>query len=155
MKILLIEDDDEKSQILSAFLREEFSGCTLDLARSLNSGLRAIVKGQAEYSVILLDMSMPNYDISHEEPGGGKPESFAGEDLLSQMKLRGVVVPTIVVTMFGSFGEDPNKMSLERLVERLKANFQPTFRGFTYYNSAQEGWRASLRNLIQEILKDG
>jgi CheY-like chemotaxis protein len=151
-KILLIEDDEEKSDVISAFLRNDYSGYEVDVARSLNGGLRAIVKGRDAYKLILLDMSMPNYDISIEEPGGGKPESFAGEDILGQMKLRGIEIPTIVVTMFGSFGEEPNSMSIDGLAERLEQRFSPTYRGLVYYNVAQEGWRSSLREIIRTIL---
>ncbi|MBG0868223.1 MULTISPECIES: response regulator [Burkholderia] len=151
-KILLIEDDEEKSSVISDLLRTDYSEYEIDIARSLNGGLRSIVKGQGIYKLILLDMSMPNYDVSFEEPGGGKPESFAGEDILAQMKLRGIEIPTIVVTMFGSFGEGPSSMSIEGLTERLEQGFSPTYRGLVYYNVAQEGWRSSLREIISTIL---
>lgn len=154
MKILLIEDDEEKCRIISDFVREEFQNVELETARSFNSGLRAVIKGAKSYSVVLLDMSMPNYDISIDEPGGGTPESFAGSDLLSQMKLRGIQTPTIVVTMFDKFGDEPNRMSLPQLIANLDAQFRPTFRGLTYYNPAEDGWRSSLKSLINSIVEE-
>ncbi len=152
MKILLIEDDEEKSRILSDFVCGEFLGVELETARSFSSGLRAVINGAESYSVILLDMSMPNYDVSPDEPGGGTPESFAGIDLLAQMQLRGIHTPTIVVTMFDKFGDEPNRLSLKQLIEKLDAQYRPIFRGLTYYNVAEDGWRSSLKKLIEGIV---
>ncbi|WPX20103.1 response regulator [Pseudomonas sp. 10S4] len=109
MKMLIIEDDEDKLKILEEFITTEFSGYSIETAKSYNSGLRAVIKGNKIYDFILLDMSMPNYDVSPSEPGGGNPESFAGSELLAQMKLRGIQTPTIVVTMFDAFGDNSSK----------------------------------------------
>jgi len=53
--------------------------------------------------------------------------------------------------MFDKFGDEPTQISLEELKRELE-KFSPTFRGITYYNSAQEGWRASLKRLMNETL---
>lgn len=154
MKMLIIEDDEDKLKILEDFVHTEFSGYSIETAKSYNSGLRAVIRGDGVYDFILLDMSMPNYDVSPSEPGGGNPESFAGSELLAQMKLRGIHTPTIVVTMFDAFGDNSSKVSLEQLVEKLAAQFQPTFRGSVYYNPAEDGWRSSLKTLIRNIRAD-
>jgi len=84
MKILLIEDDEEKAAILAEFIKVEFPSIEIDLARSFGSGLRSLMKGAFVYRLLLLDMSMPIYDVTPTEPGGGKPESFAGSEILAQ-----------------------------------------------------------------------
>lgn len=154
MKMLIIEDDEDKLKILEEFINVEFPGYAIDTAKSYNSGLKAVIKGKGLYDFLLLDMSMPNYDITPTEPSGGNPESFAGSELLAQMKLRGIRTPTIVVTMFDAFGDNSSKVSLEQLVDKLASQFRPTFRGSVYYNPAEDGWRASLKNLINNI-RDG
>jgi hypothetical protein len=151
MKFLLIEDDEEKTNKIFEFLHETFPGSNVDVARSFSSGLRTIINSKDTVDVLLLDMSMPNFDVSPHEPGGGKPENFAGEELLAQMKLRGVFLPTIVITMFDSFGEETGKKSFRQLEEELTSKFSGNFRGMVYYNSAQVGWRSSLKNFIDEI----
>lgn len=151
MKMLIIEDDEDKLKTLAEFISAEFPGYAIETAKSYNSGLRAIIKGSKTYDFILLDMSMPNYDISPNEPSGGSPESFAGSELLAQMKLRGIKTPTVVVTMFDAFGDNSSKVSLEQLVEKLAVQFQPTFRGSVYYNPAEDGWRSSLKVIINNI----
>ncbi|AUO46144.1 DNA-binding transcriptional response regulator [Pseudomonas ogarae] len=154
MKMLIIEDDEDKLKTLAEFIDAEFPGYVVETAKSYNSGLRAIIKGNNLYDFILLDMSMPNYDVSPSEPSGGSPESFAGSELLAQMKLRNIQIPTVVVTMFDAFGDNSSKVSLDQLVEKLAIQFQPTFRGSVYYNPAEDGWRSSLKIIISSIMDD-
>lgn len=149
MKVLIIEDDQEKSRNLQDFLKLEFKIDEIINAVSLNSGLRALISNQKNVDIVLLDMSMPTYDISVDEPTGGTPESFAGRDLLAQMKLRSIQIPTIIVTQFDSFGSDSNKVSLEILSNELQRDFHPVYQGHVYYNSTQEAWKQNLRNLIE------
>ncbi|WP_174865879.1 hypothetical protein [Pectobacterium polaris] len=154
-RLLIIEDDEDKLTTLISFINEEFTDVSVDNARSFNSGLRTVTSGKDKYVGVLLDMSMPNYDSSEVEPGGGKPESFAGMDLLAQMKLRKIHIPTIVVTMFDKHGDEPNRLSLEQLRNKLNSLYSPIFRGLTYYSLSESGWRISLKELIQrEIIKN-
>jgi len=148
MNILIIEDDEDKSKKLEEYISLEFPSTYLSLAKSLSSGLKALIAGRDTLDVVLLDMSMPTYDICQQEPSGGAPENFAGKELLAQMRLRKIHIPVIVVTMYDSFGEAPNKVSLDRLIADLKMRYSPPFMGFVYYNSTQEGWRSSLKQLI-------
>lgn len=150
MKILLIEDDEEKLEKIVDFIHRQYSSSVVEIARSFNAGLRAIIKSSS-LDVILLDMSMPNYDATEEDPSGGAPEHFAGRDILSQMKLRDINIPTIVVTMFDLFGENPDRMSFSQLEQQLKDLYASTFLGMVYYNSGQEGWKSSLGSLINKV----
>lgn len=146
-KILIIEDDEGKSKELEDFISSEFPSVKTQLAKSFRSGLKSLITGQ-DLDLVLLDMSMPSFDISPSEPGGGTPESFAGRELLAQMRLRSIKIPTIVVTMYDAFGEAPNKLSLEQLVQDLHTHYSPPFIGLVYYNSQQEGWRTALKQVI-------
>lgn len=150
--ILIIEDDEDKLETLINFMHLEFPLFQVDTARSFSSGLRKLMLGSKIYTGILLDMSMPNYDSSSTEPGGGKPEHFAGSDLLAQMKLRKIHIPTIVVTMFDMHGEEPNRLSIDQLKDQLTEMYSPIFRGLTYYSLSESGWRNSLKKQIEKEL---
>jgi len=150
MKILFVEDDEDKSTRISEFVMSEFPNAKISIARSFNSGLRALLDPSGGPDLLLLDMTMPNFDVSPGDPGALLQEHFAGRDLLAQMKLRAIAVPTIVVTMFDSFPEEGGKLSLEDLERRLRTQFAPPFCGLVYYNAKQEGWRKRLKELIQE-----
>jgi CheY-like chemotaxis protein len=154
MKILLVEDDEDKARTVRDFLASEFKPSSLTLARSFSSGLRQLATQASDLDLVILDMSMPSFDVTPNEPTGGAPESFAGRDLLEQMKLRGIVVPTIVLTMLDSFGEAPNKVSLDQLIKKLKEEFGATFVGHVYYSTAVEGWKGPLRKLVREVVGD-
>ncbi|SCZ59370.1 response regulator [Thiohalomonas denitrificans] len=155
MKVLLIEDDEEKATKVSGFVSSEYKGAEIAVARSINSGLRALISGVGSLDVVLLDMTLPSFDVSPQEPSGGAPENFAGRELLAQMKLRGIEIPTIVVTQFDSFGEGDAKVSLNTLATELSSQYGAQFKGYVYYNSAQEGWRAALDKMIKENIGIG
>lgn len=150
MKILLIEDDEEKIEKILYFLNQNYPIAEIEVSRSFNAGLRSIIRNRS-VDVILLDMSMPNYNATEEDPSGGAPEHFAGRDILAQMKLRAITTPTIVVTMFDLFGENPDRMSFSQLEQQLRDMYSPTFIGMVYYNSGQEGWKNSLGALINKL----
>ena len=152
MKVLLVEDDVEKSEILQGFLGREFPAFDVVTATSFDGGLRALTSSQP-IDLMLLDMSMPSHEPSAADPQGG-PEGYAGKELLAHMALRRIRTPTIVVTMFDAFGKGENRTSLDELKADLRTRFSPVFRGLVYYNVAQEGWRAELRTLIEGTLRE-
>lgn len=149
MKVLIIEDDEDKLSSLRKFLDSEFPGIVIEVAHSFGSGLRAIIAQHRTLDLVLLDMSMPNFDVSVEEPSGGNPEPFAGRELLAQMKLRGIGTPSVVVTMFDSFGD--KRLSLSELILELSAKYSPPYQGTIHYDSRQEGWRSALRDKIRAL----
>ncbi|MDE3736408.1 hypothetical protein PSH28_07380 [Pseudomonas resinovorans] len=153
MNVLLVEDDDQKLEDIYSFLMGEYPGVDVSIARSFASGLRLVMANKKKADLVLMDMSMPSFDISEHEPSGGAPEGFAGRELLAQMKLRSVLIPTIVVTMFDSFGEKSDKKSLDQLTQELKGLYSPPFFDLVYYDSRQEGWRSALRESIGTALR--
>jgi len=150
MKVLLVEDDPEKARRVVEFLTNDFSGADVHQVRSFGPALDALLDEVPPFDLMLLDMSMPNFESSLFEPDGGPSESYAGKDLLGQMKLRGIFVPTIVVTMFDTFGERDERVSISDLASDLKTEFPSLFKGLVYYNQAQTEWKKSLRTLISK-----
>lgn len=68
MKILIVEDQWVKANNLRSFLEKEYDGIVVDIARSYQSGLEKSFGG--DYDMLLLDMTLPNYDIKEGEDGG-------------------------------------------------------------------------------------
>lgn len=148
MKILLVEDDEIKGGEVIAFLGKEYPDSRIEWERSFSGGLRTLVRSN-DIDLLVLDMSLPNHDSTEMDHSGA--ETFAGRDLLAQMKFRKIGVPTVVVTMFDTFGKGSAKVSVQELGERLSSQFSPNFVGLVYYSLAQEGWRASLRRFIEQV----
>jgi len=153
MKILFIEDDDEKRDKINTYLNNIFDNLKIVDKKSYHSGLRTLVKKE-KYDIVLMDMSMPNFDVISDESEGGTPESFAGRKLLEQMKFRFIDYPVIVITQFESFGEHVEKLSFKELNEELEAKFRPFYKGMVYYHSSESDWKENLEKEINKILED-
>lgn len=147
MKVLLVEDDEEKRQQLSLFMQEEF-GAQVTEARSRQSGVGALLRDQ--YDLIILDMTMPTYDVTPTEDGG-RSQAYAGRDILQQMERRGISTKAIVVTQFDRFGSAEDEVTLLTLDAQLETAFPDTYAGAIYYNVGYAGWRENLRTVVQQV----
>lgn len=148
-KILLVEDDENKrSQLVSYIetwlLNQGFNG-HVATARSFRSGLAAIIQKEAD--VIILDMTMPTYDVGPTEDGG-RPQAYAGRELLRQMDRRGIHASVLVVTQFDRFGEPPRLLTLEQLDAELSEAHPSLYFGSVYYDVVRDGWRSRLAELL-------
>lgn len=152
MNILLIEDDDEKRKKITDFLLNNYNP-TIMHKKSFHSGLKELVSFKS-YDCVLLDMSMPSFDITVNDSEGGSPESFAGRKLLEQMKFRFINYPTIVITQFDSFGEYKEKRSLEELKNELSEKYSPIYKGTVYYSASENDWQNILKEHINSIIKE-
>jgi CheY-like chemotaxis protein len=147
MKILIVEDDENKGVQISTFLHDTFPEATLQLERSLQSGLRRIRKELP--GLVLLDMTLPTYDTGPDEPGG-EPQIFGGQEFLRQIDRFEINVPVIVITQFETFGKPP-KM-LPQLDEELRAEHPTVYRGAVYYHPSIHGWKEKLRQLVETAI---
>lgn len=147
MKILIVEDEFDKREKIKLEVRHILGeGVDILESESLRGGLKAVLTAKS-VDLILLDMSMPSFDVS-DDPGGEDPESFAGLELMSQMKLRGISIPVLVVTQYKSFGK--GGVTLEELIERMSSEFSGFFKGTIYYSSSLEGWKKQLLDFFGE-----
>ena len=151
MKILFVEDDDVKRSRISQLLSDTVPSMNLIVARSLQSGLRKLKEDR--YSVIILDMTLPNYDPGPNEPGG-KPQLFGGREFLRQMDRYDVPTPVIVVTQFAAFGQGSQLVDLNHLDSELRQEHRSIYRGAVYYNSAVQSWMSDLSKLLKDVLKE-
>jgi CheY-like chemotaxis protein len=151
MRVLFVEDDDFKRTRVTEVLTNRILGLELEIARSLQSGLRRMRGGG--YSLIILDITLPNYDPGPNEPGG-KPQLFGGREFLRQMDRFDIRTPVIVVTQFAVFDSGTGVVTLEDLDLELRHAHTVTYRGCVYYNNAIQGWKESLNVLLSGVLKE-
>lgn len=150
MKILIVEDEFDKREKIINFLKSDLRQDSVEIieAESLRSGLRALITSP-DIDIVLLDMSMPGYDATTDEPGGGDPESYAGKELMSQMRLRSIKVPVVVITQYKKFKKE--NISLEELTQEFEEQFPDFFWGTIHFSSAIEGWKKSLSDYLKKI----
>jgi CheY-like chemotaxis protein len=149
MTVLIIEDDPNKLRQISDHIRSLAPSATISERSSYQSGLREIVAEPPE--LILLDMSMPTYDISPTERGG-RTRVYAGRDVLREMQRRGIGSKVIVVTQFESFGEGPTRKTLPELTAELRRGFPENYVTTVYYHPAQSDWKSQLSAAVYELV---
>ena len=150
MKILIVEDQEEKLDSIMKFLQSHFCNHDVEfkVGRSLRSGLALLVQEQG-VALIILDMSMPNYDPSDSDPNGGAPEGFAGMRFLEHMELRGLSIPTILITQYSTFAD--GQYSIEELDEKLSSSYGDFYKGFVHYSSASTDWHKGVTEYLRGV----
>lgn len=148
MSWLLIEDDSNKAKQISDFLTENYPLESVKICRSYQSGLKNIFEGK--YNLVLLDMSLPTFDISTEEDGYVHKQ-LAGQEILRELKRKRKNIKTIVVTQFESFGDTVSPLSLDALKQKLENMFPENYIGTVYYNASQSQWKKELRIMLNKV----
>lgn len=146
-RLLIIEDNESKLSKLRQFCEENLKGYEIEDRRSYNSALSEVVHNGRRYDLILLDVSMNTYDISPEE-SDGEQEPLAGSNILRFMKLRKIMVPVIVVTMYESFVDG---IKIDKLDEGFREKYPEFYKGFVYYSLRNEDWITHLKELIEKL----
>ncbi|WP_181315710.1 response regulator [Photobacterium phosphoreum] len=102
-----------------------------------------------EPNFIILDMSLPTYEISDTE-SGGRPQGFGGLEILRYLKMSGLNCPTLVLTGYEAFMREEGIVELSQISEELNNEFGVFLKDVLYYNSAYSEWK----NKISLILKN-
>ncbi|MEZ8473751.1 response regulator [Vibrio cyclitrophicus] len=152
MDILIIEDDDYKVELLEDFLSEEYSTINISNAFSVKGAKKAIEAFNGQF--VLLDMTLPTYDIS-KESSGGRPQGFGGIEVLRFMEMIENDTPVIIVTQFQSFEiKDKNKETtrdISYLKELLEEEDFLNFKGIVQFSSSNEKWKVELKGYLDNI----
>lgn len=148
MKVLLVEDYEEKANNIIEFLSQEFPAFQVERCTAYNTAQETIFENPDKFDLILLDMSMTTYDLG-TDASGGKPEPTAGRDLLEGMYLREITTPVIVVTMYNVFG----RKELSAFHKELLADFPQNYKDYVFYSSQRNDWKKDLKNKINKALK--
>jgi CheY-like chemotaxis protein len=151
MKILLVEDDQNKRDRISALVATTLPKATLVSALSYRSAVEKIVNEPWDF--LLLDMTLPTYDITEHEDGF-QTEAFAGTNVLREMKRRQINIPTVVVTQFETLGEGAEKMSLSQLQKVLEAEYPVTYLGTIFYAPGESTWMPKLAEYLSKYDKN-
>lgn len=149
-RILLVEDTPLKEKQLAAFFEAEGFAGQFKIAHSYKSALKSLLANPPE--VLVLDMSLPTFDISGSE-GGGTPRPLGGLELLEQLSLRKLTVPTIVVTQWEVFGD--GGLKLADLKRRLATDYPNMFQAVVRLSPGVLGWQHDLRIALRDSMSRG
>lgn len=147
MNILIVEDTEDKMRVIEKSILNIWEDSCFVEAMSYSDGIKRIYENK--WDLILLDMSLPTYNITHTESGGIK-KPIAGQEIIKRMHSRRINVPTIVITQFDIFGE--TKISLESLNEEFREKYKHIWLGTVSYD--KPGWQNTLEVLLRSIEKN-
>lgn len=149
-KILFIEDNKTKSEDIKNFIFQTGLKCKLEIKNSFTSGLKEFFTGN--YNLLLLDMSLPTRDDDFNTIDNF--EHLGGFKIMSEMRRKNKIIPTILITMFSEFGIGKSFMDIAELDERLKESFNSFYNGYIFYSSQEDSWKDKLERGILEVYED-
>ena len=144
MQILLIEDNSNKLKQIKRVLTEIHPESNIEEAYSFNSGVRKVYENK--WNLIILDMSLPTYDITHTESGGDK-KPVAGKNIMKRMLNRKIIVPVVIITQFETFDDD--RISLNSLNAEFQDGFKEIWKGTVFYGN--DDWSIDLKEILDKI----
>lgn len=145
MKILIIEDDKIKLEKVSKFLKKH----SVVHRESFQSGMQEIKINFKSYDFLILDMSIPMWDIGNNDLGGNH-EQFGGEKIMREMKRKNKTIPTVLFTMFDVFPIRENNLTFNQIKNSFKDEFTAFFVGAVFYNSDNDNWQVELSELLAQ-----
>lgn len=147
MKILLVEDETPKRKHIELFLRDCLQGLELTTARSVKTAITSVEDNLPD--LLLLDMSLPTFDVSENE-GGGRPQGYGGIEVIRYMVYSEISCPIIVITGYEAFpkGHGEGHADLTELREHIHAEFGDLVKGVVHFNSAYDQWKNELIQLL-------
>ena len=120
-------------------------------ARSVSTALDAIE--EEPFNFLLLDMSLPTFDVGQGEHGG-RPQGFGGIEILRHIAMADLALPTIVLTGYEAFPDEAGTLiDLDTLRQRMKEEFPETVIAVVHFNSSLDDWKVSLRPVIERIIR--
>jgi CheY-like chemotaxis protein len=146
-RILIVEDEAPKSKHIEDMVAGLAPNANISTARSVNSALDYL---EAEpIDLLLLDMSLPTFDVGERE-SGGRPQGFGGTEVLRHMVMAEIECPTVVITGYEGFTREGGAMvDLAQLRKELTDEFPTILRAVLHYNSTIDEWKTVLAATIR------
>lgn len=148
-KILFIEDNKTKAEAVKKFVLDNFKTCDITIKESFTSGLRELFIHN--FDILFVDMSLPTRE-GQSSNSINNFEHLGGHKIMSEMKRKKLLLPTILITMFSEFGVGKSFMDINELDEILSGEFKDFYKGYIYYSSQEESWKKNLRTSLDKLI---
>lgn len=149
MKVLISEDDDPKLERLREFIQDRYKQVNIRSAGAANATLVALRVELPD--VLVLDMSLPTFEVGRGEPGG-RPQDFGGLEVMDFMELEDLICPVVIVTQYEAFPLSKGEsMSLDEVANKARSEHPSMFNGLIYYSSVTRSWEDELAIALETI----
>lgn len=143
MKILLVEDDEHKMLDIVSIVKGIDSQVMIEAASSVASGVQKAVDN--EYDLLLLDMTIPNFDNTEGKDGGPSYKN-GGELIIRELIDEGIDFRCAVITQYETF----NNETIDQISERISELCGDCYYGYIKYSTMNENWKEELKELLQK-----
>lgn len=143
MKILIVEDQWVKANNIKSFLEKEYDGIVVDIACSYQSGLEKSFGGG--YDMLLLDMTLPNYDIKEGEDGG-LTRMKGGQLIVEELIEEDIPFMCAVVTQYETFDNE----SIDTVDNQMRMLCGNKYFGYVKYNNSDDNWKQNLKQIFDD-----
>ena len=151
MKILFVEDENIKRRDIMNYLSTDLNINDIDVVHSLMGGMLALKK--KNYKMVLLDMSLPLYDINGEDEEINEFEAFGGIEILDEIERKELDVKVLVITAFDVIEDDTKKIRLDQLDNQMKENYARFYLVCIHYDQSSLEWKYELKKYLKENYK--
>lgn len=152
MNFLIIEDDEYKKDKIIYCLEDTFNDFKYSYVKSVSSALSELDKLAPE-TIVLLDMSLPTYDLD-ETNSGGRPQGFGGIEILRNMEFYELQNKVIVITQYESIAFDNRILDANDLRIELAQEFPENFCELIQFNIVTDSWKVELTSKLNELIND-
>lgn len=154
MRILIIDDDETKCIEIEKFIFDlDYLKLTLTKKQSWQSGFIEIKENGYNYDFLILDMSMPRYDSGIAD-SNEEFETYAGWEILKEMKRNKTEIPTCLFTQYDYFGEGPDAVDRDTIHLELVKEFPEFYKGVVFFKKTNLDWKDKLRKIIVGVLDE-
>lgn len=144
-KILVVEDSQYKRDKIIDVISSNYSNCQVDICASFTSAWKHILS--SDYKLIVLDMSIPTFDVSEAE-SGGEFRTFGGKELARKMARRKMVSKFIFITQYENFSVKNDSYTFESLKEEMFNEYPDCCLGFVLFSNKSSDWKNSLMDIV-------
>jgi|EndMetStandDraft_8_1072994.scaffolds.fasta_scaffold02016_5 CheY-like chemotaxis protein len=144
-KLLVVEDDEYKATDLIKTVEATHTSLEIKKAASVTSALKFI--NEYAFDLVILDMSLPTFDISGPG-GGGSPQGQGGVEVLRLAGRLKNKSSFVVVTQYPDIEIDGRETSLESAPIELARKFGVNVLGCLLYEFDDDSWRIPLQKII-------
>lgn len=145
MKILIVEDDLFKSNALKCFIEDKYADCSIRVVKSYQTGCDAVLN--ESFDLLILDMSIPNFDIENNEDGGFTLKN-GGELIMRELLEEEKDFNAVIISQYETFGGE----TIEQIDKRLKDLCATKYLGWITYSTSNNDWQEKLIKTIQYVV---
>lgn len=150
-EILIVEDSDSKLISILGVVQRVLPNAMVRTAFSVSSGIESIQGSVPD--MLIVDMSLPTYDIDSREPGGS-PRTFGGIEIFDILERDEILVPVLVVTSYPVLTDGGKTLGLAELTTQLRSDYPTVFLGTVYFDSSFSAWEREIESHLEKVARD-